>query len=308
MRYVIIVARKYDVRTGDRLFQLFVASAAFAGLGLLAACFYEIYTLSKPALEAFGFGLIFKNAWDPIQNEYGILAFVYGTVVTSFLAVMIATPISVAAAAFLSELAPYYLKKSVAFLIEMLAAIPSVVYGLWGIFVLAPFLRTTGEPFLANTLGFLPFFQGAPYGVGMLAAGLILAIMITPTIASLTREIFETVPRSQREAALALGATRWESIKLGVLKSAIPGILGAVILGLGRALGETMAVTMLIGNRNDISISLFDPAQTMASVLANEYNEASGLHLSALASVGLALFVVSFFTNVIARLIVWRSR
>jgi phosphate transport system permease protein len=196
---------------------------------------------------------------------------------------------------------------AVGFLVQMLAAIPSVVYGLWGVFVLAPWLRVSIEPFLSKHLGFLPFFQGAPYGVGMLAAGIILAIMITPTVSSISREVFSAIPRSQREAALALGATRWEMMRIAVLRSSKAGVIGAIMLGLGRALGETMAVTMVIGNRASISASLFAPSQTMASVLANEYAEAtSDIHLSALAAIGFSLFLVTFILNGLARLLVWR--
>ncbi len=193
------------------------------------------------------------------------------------------------------------------FLVQMLAAIPSVVFGLWGIFVLAPWLRTSAEPLLGSTLGWLPLFQGPPYGVGMLAAGVILAIMITPTISAISVEVFRAVPTAQREAALALAATRWEAMRIAVLGAAKSGVFGAATLGLGRALGETMAVTMVIGNRAEASASLFAPAQTMASVIANEYAEAtSELHLSSLAAIGLSLFAVTFVLGVLARLLVWR--
>jgi phosphate transport system permease protein len=214
-------------------------------------------------------------------------------------------PIAVGSAVFLTELAPRWIAKPVGFLIEMLAAIPSVVYGLWGIFVLAPFVREYVQPLLGSSLGFLPLFQGPPFGIGVFTAGLILAVMILPTITSVAREVFLAIPTLIREGALSLGATRWEAISLGVLKTGTPGIISAIILGLGRAMGETMAVTMLIGNRPVISSSLFSPGATMASVIANEYPEASSdLHLAALTSVGLALFVVSLGVNSIARLIV----
>jgi phosphate transport system permease protein len=212
-------------------------------------------------------------------------------------------------ALFLGEVAPKRVAYPIGILVEMLAAIPSVIYGLWGIFVLAPILRTTVEPFLGKTLGMLPLFQGAPFGVGMLSAGIILAIMITPTISAISREVFRTIPLAQREAARALGATRWETTRLAVLESSRLGIYGAITLGLGRALGETMAVTMVIGNRNEISTSLFAPAQTMASVIANEYSEAtSDIHLSALAAVGLTLFGVSLLINIVARILVHRVK
>jgi len=224
---------------------------------------------------------------------------------SSILAMLMAVPVSVGVALFLNELAPRWLGKVAGFLVEMLAAIPSVVYGLWGIFVLAPIIRTTVQPWLQAHFGFVPFFQGPAYGVGMMTAGIILGIMVTPTISSLAREVFRAIPRSQREAALALGATRWETMVIAVLRSSKPGIFGASLLGLGRAVGETMAVTMVIGNRSEISASLFAPSQTMASVLANEYAEASSsLHLSALIEVGLVLFAVTFVMNGFARLMI----
>jgi phosphate transport system permease protein len=242
-----------------------------------------------------------------VQEEFGALPVIFGTLVSSLIAVAIAGPLSIGIALFLNEIAPKRVSDAVGFLVQMLAAIPSVVYGLWGIFVLAPWLRTVVEPTLSKHLGFLPLFQGAPYGVGMLAAGVILSIMITPTISSITREVFSAVPRGQREAALALGATRWEMMRLSVLRASRPGVIGAIILGLGRALGETMAVTMVIGNRASISASLFAPSQTMASVLANEYAEAtSDMHLSALAAIGFSLFLVTVVLNSLARVLVWR--
>ena len=260
-----------------------------------------------PAIQKFGLGFVKNSAWDPVQDIYGALPVIFGTVVSSVLAMSLATPLSVGIALFLNELAPPKVARVVGFLIEMLAAIPSVVYGLWGVFVLAPWLRATVEPFLAKTLGFLPLFQGAPYGVGMLTAGIILAIMVIPTVSSISKEVFRAIPRGQREAALALGATRTEMMWLSVVQSAKTGIFGAVILGLGRALGETMAVTMVIGNRAEISASLFAPAQTMASVIANEYAEAtSDMHLAALAEIGLVLFIVTFIMNGLARFVVWR--
>jgi len=242
------------------------------------------------------------------MDEFGALVFIYGTVVSSFLAILLSTPVSIGVALFISELAPKKVASIIGFLVEMLAAIPSVVYGLWGIFVLAPFLRVHLQPFLGEELGFLPLFQGPPFGVGMLAAGIILAVMVTPTISSICREVFKAIPLAQREAALALGATRWESIRMGVLKNSKSGIMGAVILGLGRALGETMAVTMVIGNRNEISASLFAPAQTMASAIANEYAEASSsLHLQALTGLGLTLLIVSLSINSVARFWIWKT-
>ncbi|MBC7693688.1 MAG: phosphate ABC transporter permease subunit PstC [Methylotenera sp.] len=296
-----------EAHLGDRIFYLLLNGVALSVLMLLGAIAWQLIHLSLPAIHKFGFGFFSSTNWDPVQEVFGAGPVIFGTLVSSGLALLIAAPISVGVALFLNELAPRRLAEAVGFLVEMLAAIPSVVYGLWGIFVLAPFLRITVEPWLSGHFGWLPLFRGAPYGVGMLAAALILAMMITPTIAAICKEVFRAVPQSQREAARALGATKWETMRLAVLESSHSGILGAVILGLARALGETMAVTMVIGNRAEIAASLFAPGQTMASVIANEYAEASGdLHLSALAFVGLALFAVSFAINSVARILVWR--
>jgi phosphate transport system permease protein len=232
---------------------------------------------------------------------------VFGTLLSSFLALLIAVPLSLGVAIFLTEFAPMRIRQPVAFVIGLLAAIPSVVYGLWGIFVLIPLLRTTVFPFLEGVLGFLPFFEGPIYGPSMLTAGIILAIMVMPYIMSVAREVLVAVPNSQREAALALGATRWEAVRTAVLPYARSGIFGAIILGLGRALGETMAVTMVIGNRHEISASLFAPGYTMAAAIANEFSEAVGdLHLAALAYVALLLFAVTVIVNAAARLLIWR--
>jgi phosphate transport system permease protein len=299
--------KRRDVHAGDRRFFWALRGVSLLILAILAAIGIQILIVSLPALRHFGLGFVFSTEWNPAKGRFGAASFVYGTVVSSILAIAIAYPISVGVALFLNELAPRWLASAVGFLVEMLAAIPSVVYGLWGLFVVAPWLRTSFEPQMIKWLGFIPLFQGPPYGVGMFAAGVVLAIMITPTISAICREIFRAVPLSNREAALALGATRWETIRLGVLRSSRMGVLGAVILGLGRALGETMAVTMVIGNRKDIAMSLFAPAQTMASLLANEYAEASDdMHLSALAAIGLLLFVVSLVINSFARFLVWK--
>jgi phosphate transport system permease protein len=301
--------RRRDIHAGDRRFHRLLQGAAWVVVLLLAAIALQILQLSWPALDKFGLAFLHQQGWNPVSERFGALAFIFGTVVSSFLALAISAPVSVGVALFLNELAPRRLAAALGFLVEMLAAIPSVIYGLWGIFVLAPWLRTTVEPALGSTLGFLPLFSGPPYGVGMLAAGIVLAIMVTPTISAICREVFRAVPLSQREAALALGSTRWEMIRMSVLGSSHSGVLGAVILGLGRALGETMAVTMVIGNRPEIAASLFAPGQTMASVIANEYAEAtSDMHLAALATVGLLLFVVSFVMNTLARLLIWRLR
>jgi len=295
---------KKDVRLADRIFRRSVQGFGVAlGLTLFVMAFF-LFQASLPALaNRSWFSFLTQSSWDPVQDIYGALPVIFGTLVSSLLALLIAFPLSVSVALFLVEIAPSFLKKTVGFLIEMLAAIPSVVFGLWGVFVLVPFLRKNIQPFMIEHFGFIPLFEGPAFGVGMFAAALILAIMIIPTISSLAKEVFQAIPMQQREAALALGATRWEMIKLAVLASSRGGLFAAMILGLGRALGETMAVTMVIGNRSQITASLFSPAQTMASVIANEYAEAtSDLHLSSLALVGLSLFAVTFVTNALARL------
>jgi len=242
--------------------------------------------------------------WDPVQDKFGALPFVYGTLVTSAVAILAAVPVSVGLALFLSEMGPKQLRRPVAFAIEVLAAIPSVIFGLWGLFVMVPWLRSTVEPALQRTLGFLPLFRGPTIGLGYLAAGLILAIMILPTIASVTIEVLKTVPLPLKEGALALGATRWEAIRMTVLPYARPGIVGAALLGLGRALGETMAVTMVIGNSPDIHASLFAPGYSLPAVIANEFAEATGdLHVSALAALGLVLFGITVLLNAFAQLL-----
>lgn len=272
---------------------------------LVLLILYEMFTDSKPTRDLFGFGFIFSQSWDPVKDSYGALTFVYGTVVSSIIALAISLPISIGVAVFLSELAPQVIKTTISFMIEILAAIPSIIYGFWGIFVLAPFMRNTVQPFLQNSLGFLPVFQGNAIGFGLLTAGIILAIMITPIITAITRDVLKAIPASQREAAYALGATKWEAIKMALL-NAKSGILGATVLGLGRAVGETMAVTMVIGNKAQIKESLFEPAYSMASVIANEFAEASGgLHVSALIEVGLILFGVTFIINSFARLLIY---
>jgi phosphate transport system permease protein len=262
-----------------------------------------------PALSRFGFGFLTSSDWDPVNGIFGAAPAVYGTIVTSIVALIIATPLALGVAIFLSEFAPRWLRQPVAFLVDLLAAIPSVVYGLWGIFVLVPVLRQNVIPFLRDTLhlGALPIFTGTSHGYSLFAASLILAIMVLPYISSVSREVLLAVPRSQREAALALGATRWEMIQKAVVPFAKSGIIGGIILGLGRALGETMAVTMLIGNAHEISASLLAPGYTMASLIANEFTEASGdLHLSALMAVGFVLLLVTLVVNAIARWLVWR--
>ncbi|MBK9550278.1 MAG: phosphate ABC transporter permease subunit PstC [Gemmatimonadetes bacterium] len=292
---------------GDRLFRSFVTLAALSVPILLAFLVYELYIGAAPAIERFGFGFLTSDIWDPVAGEFGAWPLIVGTLLSAFLALLIAVPLSLGVAIFLVEFAPKAIRGPIGFVIELLAAIPSVVYGLWGIFFLIPLLRATLFPFLRSTLGFLPFFQGPIYGPSMLTAAMILAIMVMPYIMSVSREVLLAVPVAQREAALALGATRWEAVTGAVLPYARSGIIGAIILGLGRALGETMAVTMLIGNRHDISMSLFAPGYTMASVIANEFTEAStDLHFAALTYVALVLFVVTVLVNAAARLLIWR--
>lgn len=295
----------------DRLFFWFLRASGLGVLALLLSIGFFLFRASQPAIEYFGWNFLSSQNWDPVAKDFGALAVVFGTVVSSVLAMLIATPMSIGVALFLNELAPRSVARLAGFLVEMLAAIPSVVYGLWGFFLLAPWMRSTVQPFLGEYFGFdfFPIFLGPPYGVGMLTAGVILSIMVTPTVSSICREVFKAVPRANREAALALGATRWESMKVSVLRASRVGIVGAVILGLGRALGETMAVTMVIGNRTEISSSLFAPAQSMASIIASEYPEAAEkLHLAALAEIGLLLFGVTFVMNAIARLFVWQVK
>jgi phosphate transport system permease protein len=281
----------------------------FAALAIvtLAAMALQMTRASLHSIQEFGFGFVTGTVWDPVREQFGALPFVFGTVVSSLLALLIAVPISIGVAVYLAEFASDSVRRPLGFLVELLAAIPSVVYGLWGIFLLTPWLRETVQPALQKVFGFLPFFAGTPRGFGMFAGGLILAIMILPTIASVSRDVMRSIPNVFREGALALGATRWEMVWSAVLPMARSGITGAVILGLGRALGETMAVTMVIGNRAEISASLFAPSATMASVIANEYTEAaSDLYLSALSELGLLLFAVTVLLNIGARLLVWR--
>jgi phosphate transport system permease protein len=291
---------------GDRVFKTAMLLCGSAVLAMLVLIVYELVLRSGPSWHAFGFKFFSGHDWDPVNEQFGAMPFVYGTLVSSLLALLIAVPLSIGVAVFTTEMCPKVLRGPLSFFVELLAAIPSVVYGLWAIFVLVPILSNYVEPFLARTLGWTGFFVGPPYGISMLAAGIILAIMIVPIISSITREVLMVVPQHQREAALALGATRWEMIRIGVLRNARAGIMGGIILGLGRALGETMAVTMVIGNRPEIAKSLFAPGYTMASVLANEFSEATGdVYLSALIEIGLALFLVTIVVNALARLLVW---
>ena len=292
---------------GDRVFKGVLMLLAATVPVLLFLLAFGLWRGAAPAIDRYGLGFITGSTWDPVTEKFGALPLIFGTLVSSALALLIAIPLSLGVAIFLTEFAPQRIRGPVAFLIEMLAAIPSVVYGLWGIFVLIPFLRAVVFPVLRDLFGFLPFFTGPIYGPSMLSAALILAIMVMPFIMSVSREVLLAVPASQREASLALGATRWEAAWTAVVPYARSGIIGAVILGLGRALGETMAVTMLIGNRHDISASLFAPGYTMAAAIANEFTEATAdIHLAALTYVAFTLFVITLLINGVARLLIWR--
>jgi phosphate transport system permease protein len=301
-----LLVKAGDSRVADRIFFYAMLACALSVIAIVCLIVYELITKSSMSWHAFGLKFFFRSEWDPVNDQYGALPFVYGTIVSSALALLIAVPLAVGVAVYITEMSPRWLRGALAFTTELLAAIPSVIYGLWAIFVLVPLLRQYVQPFLARYLGWTTLFEGPPYGIGMLAAGIILAIMVVPIISSITREVMTAVPQQQREAVLALGATRWEMIRTGVLRNARAGIAGGVILGLGRALGETMAVTMVIGNRPEIAKSLFAPGYTMASVIANEFSEATGdLYLSALVEVGLALFIVTIIVNILAQFLVW---
>jgi phosphate transport system permease protein len=293
--------------SGDSIFKKLTLIFALFILVLALLIFYGLYSRSQLSINKFGLGFLTGVEWDPVHQVFGALPFIYGTVTSSIIALIIAVPISLGIAIYLSELAPKSFRSTISFMVELLAAVPSVVYGLWGLFVMVPWIRDYLQPFLESTLGFLPLFQGPKFGIGMLAGGIILAIMIIPTISAVSREAMLAVPDTQREAAFALGATRWETIRIAVLKYARTGIIGAILLGLGRALGETMAVIMVIGNRPQISLSLFEPAYTMSGVIASEYIEATQeLYLSSLIEIGLLLFIITLLMNIFARLLVWR--
>ena len=304
-----IKQNKKEVHLADRLFCLILKTLGWMMAALFLFLFLMILFQSTAALQKFGLSFFFSSTWDSWKSEFGVLALVWGTLVTSFLALIIAVPISLGTALFLSELAPKWLARPLHFTVEMLSAIPSIVYGLWGLFVLAPLIRDPIQKFLGEHLSWIPLFQGSHYGIGMLCAGIVLAIMITPTIASICKEVFRSIPRTHRESVLGMGATRWEVLRIAVLRGGRSGIIGAVIMGLGRAVGETMAVTMVIGNKVQIKSSLFEPAQTMASILANQYAEAdSSLHLSSLTGAALCLFVISLIVNSSSFAFTWRAK
>ena len=298
-----------EAAIGDRIYEILTTACALVIPALVIAIAIAIFAAAWPAFAKVGLSIVTSSDWDVRAGHFGAAPAIFGTVVSSVVALIIATPLAIGVAVFLSEFSPTWLRQPIGFLVDLLAAVPSVVYGLWGIFVLLPLLREKLMPFLRDTLhlGATPLFSGPAYGPSMLAAGIILAIMALPYISSVSREVLLAVPRSQREAALALGATRWEMIRDAVIPYAKSGIIGGIMLGLGRALGETMAVTMVIGNRLEISSSLFAPGYTMASLIANQFGEAtSDLHLSALMAVGAILFVLTLIVNAVARWLVWQ--
>ena len=293
------------LRTGDEIARLVTLVFALSTVLLTVVLVEQLWVNSSLARHRFGLAFLWTQVWDPVFNQFGALPFIYGTLVTSALGLLIAVPLGLGAAIFLAELAPRRLSDNLTFLIDLLAAVPSVIYGLLGVFVLVPLMRTQIQPALKRVLGFTPLFQGPAYGIGLLTAGLVLAVMIVPFIISVSREVLLAVPGDQREAALALGATRWEATWKAVVPYARTGIMGSVFLALARALGETMAVTMVIGNNPRIAASLFAPGYSIASVLANEFSEATGnLYLSALIELGLVLFLLTFVLNGLARLLI----
>jgi phosphate transport system permease protein len=296
------MARKTGGNVKDLLFERTTGFFALLVLSLAVLLFAVLLRESIPALRKFGAAFLVSGTWDPVLEQFGALPFIYGTVVSSFLAILIALPLSVGAAIFIDEFAPPWMKTPVSFLAELLAAIPSVIYGLWGIFVLVPILRDWFMKPVTKYLGWIPLFKGPVYGPSMLAAGVLLAIMIVPFILSVSREVLATVPPRQKEAVLSLGGTRWEMLRIVIGQHCIPGIFGATILGLGRALGETMAVTMVIGNRPEALLSLFQPGYSMAAVIANEFTEAVGdVYLSSLVLIGLILFAMTLAVNLSAK-------
>lgn len=293
------------LRSGDEIAHLFTLCFGATVVLITSLVVYELWLNSSLTRHKFGWHFLFTSVWDPIAEHFGALPFIYGTLVTSTVALVIAVPLGIGAAIFLAELAPIRISDSLTFIIDLLAAVPSVIYGLLGIFILVPILRDPVEPFLKSKLGFLPLFQGNAYGVGFLAAGVILAVMVIPFIISVSREVLLSVPRDQREAGLALGATRWETTWKVVVPFARTGILGSIFLALARALGETMAVTMVIGNTPRVSASLLAPGYTIAAVIANEFSEAtSDVYLNALMELALVLFLLTFILNGLARLMI----
>ncbi len=292
---------------GDRIYRAALTALALTLPLLLLAFLGELVTNAWPSIERFGLRFAWTSVWDPVAGVFGAAPMIFGTLASSFLALLLGVPLALGVAIYLTEFSPKWLRQPIAFLVELLAAIPSVVYGLWGVYVLIPFLRADVVPPLRAVLGWTPFFRGVFYGNSLLAGGVILAIMVVPYISAVSREVLLAVPTTQREAALAMGATRWEAVWTAVIPYGRAGLIGAVMLGLGRALGETMAVTLVIGNRHDIGMSVLQPAYTMAAAIANEFSEATtNLYLAALFEVGLVLFVITVVVNALARLLIWR--
>ena len=295
------------MNAGDRIYRAALTALALTLPLLLLAFVGELVTNAWPSIERFGLRFAWTSVWDPVAGVFGAAPMIFGTLASSFLALLLGVPLALGVAIYLTEFSPTWLRQPIAFLVELLAAIPSVVYGLWGVYVLIPFLRADIVPPLRAVLGWTPFFSGGFYGNSLLAGGVILAIMVVPYIAAVSREVLRAVPTTQREAALAMGATRWEAVWTAVIPYGRAGLIGAVMLGLGRALGETMAVTLVIGNRHDIGMSVLQPAYTMAAAIANEFSEATtNLYLAALFEVGLVLFVITVVVNALARLLIWR--
>ncbi len=295
-------------RLSDTLFHGFTLLLVLVVVAVVAGVTWVLVSNSLPTIQHFGLSFLGNRAFDPVHNVFGVAPAIFGTLVTSAFALIFAVPIGVGTAIFLVDFCPRALRLPLAFMVELLAAVPSVIYGFFGFLVLAPWLQSTGEPWLQRYLGFLPFFQGQFHGLGLLAAGVILVIMVLPLITSVSREVILTTPTAQREALLALGATRWEVIRHAILPYARIGITGGIILALGRALGETMAVTMVIGNQaSPISPSLFNTGYTLASVIANQFNEATpGLFFSAVIEAGLLVFIITLIANVLARILIYR--
>jgi phosphate transport system permease protein len=301
-----VLSLQNRLKPGDWLFNVLSGAAAVIVVLTIAGLFYELAHESWDSITTNGASFVWSTEWNPSAKTFGVGAFILGTLITSVFALIFATIIAVLVSLFLVEIAPPFVSRPVSYLVELLAAIPSVVYGLWGVFVMGVFIRDHMGPFVVDYFGWIPFLDGQPLVVGLFSACLILTIMILPTIMAVSRDVIAAVPRSQREGILALGATRWEMIRLTVLPYARSGILGAAILGLARAVGETLAVTLVVGNSVEIPHNIFAPAYTMASVIANQFPEATGLHQSALIEVALILLVITFVINVVARLLVWK--
>jgi phosphate transport system permease protein len=299
-----LLKRLRQGHVNDTIFAIVALFFGLAVVALMVGIVFELWRQSEAARSEFGWSFLWSTAWDPATGEYGALVFIYGTLVTAFMAILLAGPIGVGIAAFLVEIAPGRVNQIVGFIVELLAAIPSIVYGLWGFFVLAPFLREYVVPPLQAVLGWLPLFSGTFFGPTVFTTGIVLSIMILPTVAAVSRDVIRAVPRDQREAMLALGATRWEMFHMAVLPYAASGVLGAIILGLGRAAGETMAVTFIIGNSPQLFRSLFDQGATLSSIIAGQFPEAGGILLSVLIELGLILFVITILINVSARSLV----